>query len=139
MSQLLPCQGRKANGGTCGNSSSKGSAYCHQHLYQSHAHQSGTSRSSLVPIVSSSQATFDFDELIEDKPTIITTSPKGYDGKPDTMPRNAIFRGRKVRVISYEGNNKFLVLDTDDSYRTVHRDNMTFTSNNLKPKQPKLL
>jgi len=75
----------------------------------------------------------------EPLPVINTNSPKGYDGKPDTMPRSAIFRNRKVRVISYESDNKFLILDTDDTYRTVHRDNMTFLPSKPKKKQPTLI
>ena len=70
---------------------------------------------------------------------ITTNSPKGYDGMKDTMPRSAIFRDRKVRIVSYEGDNRFLVLDTDDSYRTVHRDSMTFLPSKPKKKQPTLI
>lgn len=41
------------------------------------------------------------------------------------IPRYAIFRGRKVRVEGYlEG--KFWIIDTDDTQRSVYRQQLTF-------------
>jgi hypothetical protein len=43
------------------------------------------------------------------------------------IPRYAMFGGRgRVRVLNYEGNNRFTVLAKDDSKVLVHRDNLTF-------------
>ena len=42
------------------------------------------------------------------------------------IPRYAMFRGRKVRVVEYLGNDKFQIVDTDDSTRSVYRGQITF-------------
>lgn len=44
------------------------------------------------------------------------------------LPNYAMFRGRRVRVASYEGNNRFTVLDGERKVFT-HRDNLTFVKN----------
>lgn len=42
-----------------------------------------------------------------------------------SIPRSAIYRGSRVRVISYD-NNRFIVLDNLDRYRSLTRDQLTF-------------
>jgi hypothetical protein len=44
------------------------------------------------------------------------------------IPRYAMFRGRKVRIIEYNagGINPFRILDTDDTQRSVARQQLTF-------------
>ena len=42
------------------------------------------------------------------------------------IPRYAMFRGRKVRVAEYLGDNKFRIIDTDDTERSVYRGQITF-------------
>jgi len=142
MSKSIPCQGRKHNGGVCNNPASTNEPFCHQHRYQSARGNSDTSRLG-SPVLATTQQSFSlFDYLDEPEALpapVITSSPKGYDGVADTMPRQAIFRGRKVRIISYEGDNLFRLLDTDDSYRTVHRSAMKFLPDKPSKKQPKLV
>lgn len=58
----------------------------------------------------------------------LSDSPKGYEGRKDTMPRYAFFRGRKARVISYEGDGRFLILDSNDQQRTVLRQSIEFVA-----------
>lgn len=41
------------------------------------------------------------------------------------IPRYAIFRDRKVRVVDYE-DGRFRIIDTDDSTRTVSRSQLKF-------------
>lgn len=41
------------------------------------------------------------------------------------IPRYAIFRDRKVRIVDYEAG-RFRIIDTDDSSRTVVRSQLTF-------------
>ena len=48
------------------------------------------------------------------------------------IPRYAMFRGRKVRVVEYLGDNKFQIVDTDDSTRSVYRGQITFLPDNAK-------
>lgn len=47
------------------------------------------------------------------------------------IPRYAIMRSRRVRVMNYEGNNHFTVLDGSRSV-FVHRDNLTFIPDRRK-------
>ena len=42
------------------------------------------------------------------------------------IPRYAMFRGREVRVVEYLGDDKFQIVDTDDSTRSVYRGQITF-------------
>lgn len=42
-----------------------------------------------------------------------------------SIPRYAIYRNRKMRVLEYLGEGKFLLLDKDDSKLQVHRDRIT--------------
>jgi hypothetical protein len=42
------------------------------------------------------------------------------------LPRRALYRGRQVRVLGYEGDNVFRVLDHTDATHRVHRTRMTF-------------
>ena len=41
-------------------------------------------------------------------------------------PTEAILMGRKVRVVSYEGDGRWLVLDWNDQYRSVHGADLKF-------------
>ena len=41
------------------------------------------------------------------------------------LPRYAIFRKKKVRIIGYE-DGKFLILDSNDDERKVDRSQLTF-------------
>lgn len=43
------------------------------------------------------------------------------------IPRYALFRGRRVNVVGYDSDTqKFTIVDTDDSQRTVYRGQITF-------------
>lgn len=42
------------------------------------------------------------------------------------IPRYAIYLKRRMRVLYYYGNNQFMLLDTDDAKRLVHRNKLTF-------------
>lgn len=42
-----------------------------------------------------------------------------------SIPRSAIYRGFRVRVIGYD-NNRFVVLDNRDQYRSLTREQLTF-------------
>lgn len=42
------------------------------------------------------------------------------------IPRQAIYRGRKVRVLEYLGRNRFVILDPSDNRRHVWRVELTF-------------
>lgn len=44
-----------------------------------------------------------------------------------STPKSAIFRGRGVRVVNYKGDNRWLIVDSNDHYRDVHTDDLTFT------------
>lgn len=44
------------------------------------------------------------------------------------IPSHAMFRGRRARVLNYEGRNFFTILDGDRRVFT-HRDNLTFVKN----------
>jgi hypothetical protein len=122
---------------------SGGDTHCASHRYQSRGYQAGTSRLSASQPVLSAQGSFDlFSDMDDDEveaPVSVSVSPKGYEGKPDTMPRYALFRGRKVRVISYEENSTFRILDTDDTYRTLPRSMMTFLPDKPKKQHSKLI
>ena len=48
------------------------------------------------------------------------------------IPRYAMFRGRKVRVVEYLGDDKFQIIDTDDSTRSVYRGQITLLPDNAK-------
>lgn len=43
-----------------------------------------------------------------------------------SIPRNAIYRGRRVRILHYEGDARFRVLCADDTQRTVCREQLVF-------------
>lgn len=42
----------------------------------------------------------------------------------------------KVRVVEYLGNNKFKVVDRDDTYRIVHRNALTFLAAPVRRSRP---
>ena len=54
----------------------------------------------------------------------MTTTPV----EETNLPRYCIFRGRKVRIVGYLPAEKghhdgiFQILDTDDTYRTIYRE-----------------
>jgi hypothetical protein len=50
------------------------------------------------------------------------------------IPRYAMFRGRRVRIIDYDpgGLNPFRILDTDDTQRSVARTELTFLKETKK-------
>lgn len=50
------------------------------------------------------------------------------------LPRYAMFRGRKVRILGYEAGafNPFRILDTDDTQRSVARQQLTFLKETKK-------
>lgn len=41
-------------------------------------------------------------------------------------PRAALYRSRRVRILHYLGDDRFEVLLSDDSRRSVSRDELTF-------------
>ena len=41
-------------------------------------------------------------------------------------PKYALYRGHKVRVIQYERDSLFLILDQNDQYRRVHSRDLIF-------------
>ena len=43
-----------------------------------------------------------------------------------SIPRNALYRGRRVRILHYEGDGEFRILCADDSQRTVSREQLVF-------------
>ena len=43
-----------------------------------------------------------------------------------SIPRNALYRGRRVRILHYEGDGEFRILDGEHQ-RTVCREQLVFT------------
>lgn len=41
------------------------------------------------------------------------------------LPRYAVYQGRRVRVLHYHRNGRFMVLDRSDERRLVRRDLLT--------------
>lgn len=44
----------------------------------------------------------------------------------ELIPTKAILRGKRVRVVEYAGNGRWLVLDHNDQYRVVTTRPLTF-------------
>ena len=50
-------------------------------------------------------------------------------------PRYAMHNGKRVRVVRYEGERQWLVLDRYDRYRSVHATRLTFIPERSKMNQ----
>jgi hypothetical protein len=120
----------------CRHYASSNSGYCSRHQYQSSHYQAGNVRSASSAPPLSAQASFDLFDDIEatEEPPVASAIAL----PAENYPRYAIFRGRKIRILHYEGDNRFRILDTDDTSRTLHRNDMTFIAEKKK-KQPKLV
>lgn len=44
----------------------------------------------------------------------------------ERIPRNALFRDKKVRILEYLGNGMFRILDNKDNTFRIHRNNLIF-------------
>lgn len=54
----------------------------------------------------------------------------------DNFPRYAIYKGRKLRVLSYEGNDRFVLLDTADTRRLLPRRSFAFIQEPVRGATP---
>lgn len=52
--------------------------------------------------------------------------------KASRLPRYAIFRGRRMEVLNYEGNSYVTLLDSKDKRFYTHIDNVTFVKGGKK-------
>lgn len=54
-------------------------------------------------------------------------NPPAASGDPlGNIPRYAVFRGRRLRVLQYLGDDRFELLDRGDERRRLHRSQFTF-------------
>lgn len=51
--------------------------------------------------------------------------------KPSTLPRYALHQGQRKRVLGYHGDNRFVLLNRDDSKQIAHRSQVTIVKNAL--------
>jgi hypothetical protein len=50
----------------------------------------------------------------------------------DNLPRYAMYQGKRVRVIDYQENGYFRILDTNDNSYNVKRERLTFVRSKKK-------
>lgn len=54
------------------------------------------------------------------------------DASSDNIPRYALYQGKRVRVIDYQGNGYFRILLSDDTMTNVKRERLTFVKGKKK-------
>ena len=52
--------------------------------------------------------------------------------KGDNIPRYALYQGKRVRVIDYQGEGYFRILLPNDTMTNVKRERLTFTRGKKK-------